>query len=454
VNPVETVARGPAMDPMLLSAITKESLAALIAAEEPEWLSRRRVEAWEFAEATPFPRKDEELWRRTDLSGLSWDRVLARRRAHPALRSASELPDALQVDVGPASERSALLVQLDSNTILREIDETISRSGITVLSLEEAATSAPELLERALGTTVRFHETRFTGLNAALASGGAVIHVPRGVSIPRPIRILVTRQTPDLATFPRVLVALEPGATATVIEEYVSEGEPGTGVNVGVSEITVGEGANLHLATLQRWGPNVTHFGVERVRVEKDGRFHWTFAGLGGKLSKLDMEMHLMGEGSEAKFSGCYFGNESQHFDFHSFQNHAAGHSVSDLLFKGALRGKARMVYQGLIKVHKDAQRSDAYQANRNLILSDNARADSIPSLEIEANDVRCTHGATVGQVDEDQLFYLMARGLSRNEAERLIIQGFFEPVLERIPAESLRALVTQAVERKAAVLA
>jgi Fe-S cluster assembly protein SufD len=185
--------------------------------------------------------------------------------------------------------------------------------------------------------------------------------------------------------------------------------------------------------------------------VGRDARFHWTFAGLGSKLSKVDMEMHLDGEGSEAKFSGCYFGNEAQHFDFHSFQNHRMGHSLSDLLFKGALRGRARMVYQGLIKVHKDAQRSDAYQANRNLILSNKARADSIPSLEIEANDVRCTHGATVGQVDEDQLFYLMARGLPRREAEQLLIRGFFEPVLERIPTESLRALVTEAVERKAA---
>jgi Fe-S cluster assembly protein SufD len=306
-------------------------------------------------------------------------------------------------------------------------------------------------VQRLLGSVVRHDESRFTGLNAALASGGAVIHVPRGVTVPRPIRVVVSRRTPDAATFPHVLVALEPESAATVIEEYVSAGEPGIGVNVGVSEIQVGQAANLHLATLQRWGPNVHHFGTERVRVARDARFHWTFAGLGGKLSKVDMEMHLDGEGSEAKFSGCYFGNESQHFDFHSFQNHRVGHSLSDLLFKGALRGRARTVYQGLIKVHKDAQRSDAYQANRNLILSNKARADSIPSLEIEANDVRCTHGATVGQVDEDQLFYLMARGLARRDAEQLIIRGFFEPVLERIPAESLRALVTEAIERKAA---
>jgi len=219
---------------------------------------------------------------------------------------------------------------------------------------------------------------------------------------------------------------------------------------VPVTEITVGQGADLHLATLYRWASNVLHFGVERARLGRDARFHWALAALGGKLVKSDMELHLEAEGAEGKFSGCYFGNESQHFDFHTFQNHVIGHSTSDLLFKGALRDRARMVYQGLIRVHKNAQRSDAYQANRNLILSDKARADSIPSLEILANDVRCTHGATVGQVDDEQLFYLMARGISRPNAERLIIAGFFEPVLERIPSETLRAVVTEAIDRKA----
>ncbi len=397
-------------------------------------------------------RRLEELWRRTDISGLKWDAIAAISPAPPAIRSLDDLPASLRGEIGPASERSALLIQVDSSIIWSEVDPELAKLGVTVLPLAEAARRVPSLVDRYLGETVRFDESRFTGLNTALLAGGAFVHVPAGVSVPRPIRILISRERPDSATFPHVVVALEKGSSATVIEDYFSPGESGVGVNVGVSEIMVGEDANLHLATLQRWGPTVYHFGVERVRIARDARFHWTFAGLGGKLTKLDMEMHLDGEGSEGKFSGCYFGNETQHFDFHTFQNHIVGHSLSDLLFKGALRGRARTVYQGLIKVHKNAQRSDAYQANRNLILSDKARADSIPSLEIEANDVRCTHGATVGQVDDEQLFYLMARGLNRNEAERLIIAGFFEPVLERIPAESLRALVTEAVERKAAV--
>jgi Fe-S cluster assembly protein SufD len=453
VNPTETMAVEPESRAVRIGALNQEGIAALPQSEgDPEYLSKRRAEAWAFCEKTPFPTRVEELWRRTDISGLKWDSISAGRPKAAPLRSLTDLPAVLGQEIGPASERAALLVQIDSHVVWTEADPELARLGVTVLPIAEAVRKNPALVERYLGRTVRMDENRFTGLNAALLAGGAFVHVPAGVTVPRPIRILVSRQSPDVGTFPHVVVALEKGSVATVIEEYFSPGEPGAGVHVGVSEITVGEEADLHLATLQRWGPTVYHFGVERARIARAGRFHWTFAGLGGKLTKLDMEMHLDGEGSEGKFSGCYFGNETQHFDFHTFQNHVVGHSLSDLLFKGALRGRARTVYQGLIKVHKDAQRSDAYQANRNLILSDKARADSIPSLEIEANDVRCTHGATVGQVDEEQLFYIMARGLSRHDAERLIIAGFFEPVLERIPAESLRALVTEAVERKAAV--
>ena len=441
------------VDSLRLGALNSEAIASRAKqAGDPSFLAARRAAAWAFYETTPFPARTEELWRRTDISSLKWDQILTAREPHPAVASPDRLPAALRAEVGPPEERSALLVQLDQDTILLERDAALARQGVIVMPLTQASREHPALVEKLLGRTVRPDESRFTALAAALLNGGALVYVPEGVTVDRPIQLLFSRETPDLGTFPHVIVALAKGARASVIEEYVSHGEPGVGVNVGATEVTVADEASLHLATFQRWGENVRHFGVARVRVARDARFHWTYTALGGKLTKADLEMHLDGEGSEAKFSGCYFGNGTQHFDFHTFQNHNVGHSVSDLLFKGALRDRARMVYQGLIKVHKDAQRSDAYQANRNLLLSDKARADSIPSLEIEANDVRCTHGATVGQVDEDQLFYLMTRGLPKRDAERMIIHGFFEPVLERIPAESLRATVTAAIEGKAQV--
>jgi Fe-S cluster assembly protein SufD len=420
-------------------------------AEEPEFLARRRTEAWAHWERTRFPARTEELWRRTDITSLKWENLLSGREPHPAVESVNALPAFLREELGPARERGSLLVQLDSNAVVTELDPELRSLGVTVLPLAEAARTQPALVEGLLGSIVRFDESRFTAATAALASGGALVHVPAGVTVPRPVELVFSRQCPDLATFPHVLVALERGSEAVVIEEYLSAGEPGQGANVGTTEVSVGEGARLHLATFLRWGPNVWHFGTERVRVQRDGRFHWTMAALGGKLTKIDLEMHLDGPGSEARFSGCYFGSETQHFDFHTFQNHRAGNSTSDLLFKGALRDRARTVYQGLIKVHKEAQRSDAYQANRNLLLSAKARADSIPSLEIEANEVRCTHGATVSQVEEEQLFYLMARGLTQREAEHMIVLGFFEPVLQRIPLESLRSAVTSVVAHKSA---
>ena len=436
---------------LTLGALNAESVADLAArAEEPAFLADRRARAWAFSAKTSFPSRLEELWRRTDISGLKWDSLLVDREPHPLASSISDLPADIRAEIGPPEERSALVVVLDTGVVFLSRDESLVRAGVTVLPIVQAARERPALVERLVGGTVRFDESRFTGLNAALRSEGVLVHVPAEVALEKPIRVLISRSTPDLAVFPHLVIALERGSRATVIEEYVSYGEPGTAVVVPVTEIMVGEAADLHLATLNRWGSNVHHFGVERARLSRDARFHWTFAALGGKLVKMDMEIHLEGEGAEGKFSGCYFGNESQHFDFHTFQNHAVGHSTSDLLFKGALRDRARMIYQGLIRVHKNAQRSDAYQANRNLILSDKARADSIPSLEIEANDVRCTHGATVGQVDEEQRFYLMARGLSKHDAERLIISGFFEPVLERIPSPTLRALVTETMDRKA----
>ncbi|HLQ66437.1 MAG TPA: Fe-S cluster assembly protein SufD [Candidatus Limnocylindrales bacterium] len=447
----ETVAAPRADLPARLGGVNAEAVADLAAcAGEPAFMAARRSRAWAYCEKTPFPTRLEELWRRTDISGLKWDSLLVERDPHPAARSVAELPAELRSEIGPAEERSALVVVLDTGVVFLERDEALIRAGVTVLPIAKAAREKPALVERILGATVRHDESRFTGLNAALGSDGVLVHVPAEVALEKPIRVLVARSTPDLMLFPHLVVALESGARATVIEEYVSSGEPGTAVVVPVTEITVGERADLHVATLFRWAGNVYHFGVERARIDREGRFHWTLAALGGKLIKADMEMHLEGEGAEGKFSGCYFGNESQHFDFHTFQNHVVGHTTSDLLFKGALRDRARTVYQGLIRVNKNAQGSDAYQANRNLILSDKARADSIPSLEIEANDVRCTHGATVGQVDSEQLFYLMARGMNKHDAERLIISGFFEPVLERIPSPTLRALVTEAMDRKA----
>jgi Fe-S cluster assembly protein SufD len=204
-------------------------------------------------------------------------------------------------------------------------------------------------------------------------------------------------------------------------------------------EILVRPGARLRFVELQSWGKNVWNFTHERARVERDASIDWIFGAVGSRLTKNFSTLDLTGPGAQGRMSGFYFADGSQHLDHDTQQNHLAEHTTSDLLYKGALLGKSRSVWQGMIYVAPGAQKTDGYQANRNLVLSKNARADSIPGLEILADDVRCTHGATVGQLEEEPIFYLMTRGLPRREAERLVVDGFFDPIMQRIPFEGVR---------------
>ena len=211
----------------------------------------------------------------------------------------------------------------------------------------------------------------------------------------------------------------------------------------------VGDDSKLVYGTLQDWGRNVFHYSNQRARVGRNAELQWIQTVLGGRMAKANSYFDMAGPGAQAFVHGFMFGDQRQHFHLHTLQRHLVDHTTSDLLIKGCLKDRARSVYQGLIQVSEGAQRTDAYQANRNLLLSETARADSIPGLEILANDVRCTHGATIGDVDEEQMYYLMARGLPRNEAQRLIVEGFFAPVLDRIPLDSVRDRLRDVIRHK-----
>ena len=220
-------------------------------------------------------------------------------------------------------------------------------------------------------------------------------------------------------------------------------------MHAGIVEIHVGERANLRFVELQSWGEHVWNFSHERVRVEKDGNLDWIFGAIGSRLTKNFSEIELIGQGATGRMSGFYFTNGSQHLDHDTQQNHLATKYDQRPAFKGALRDKSRSVWQGMIYVAPGAQKTDGYQANRNLVLSREARADSIPGLEILADDVRCTHGATVGKIDQDQIFYLRSRGISYSDAERLIVEGFFDPIMQRIPFEGVRSRFQNSIEEK-----
>jgi Fe-S cluster assembly protein SufD len=250
-------------------------------------------------------------------------------------------------------------------------------------------------------------------------------------------------------SFTHTLVVVEAGARVSFVEEFTSADNGDQVMHNGVIELILREGAQLDYVNVQDWGRQAYNFTAERALVGRDATLHWVVGGMGSRLTKSFVDSSLAGPGSTALMSGVFFADGRQHLDYDTQQNHEAPHTTSDLLYKCALKGRARSVWQGMIKVYPGAQRTDGYQANRNLILQKTARADSIPGLEIEADDVRCTHGATVSQLDPEELFYIRSRGLPLYEAQQLVVQGFFAPVIERIPLSSVRQRLTEEIEKK-----
>jgi Fe-S cluster assembly protein SufD len=274
------------------------------------------------------------------------------------------------------------------------------------------------------------------------------VYVPKNVRVDLPLHSIFYN-TLIGASLGHVLVVLERGAEATILQEFLSpEGEDHASY-IGATELLVGPSANLKYVSLQSWGHHTFEFSHQRGRVERDGQLDWVVGTMGSKLTKAFLEIELDGAGSWSRMSGMYFADGTQTLDHDTLQVHHAPHTTSDLLFKGALTQEAYSVWQGMIKVLPHAQKSDGFQANRNLVMRPTARADSVPGLEIEADDVRCTHAATVGKLDEEPVFYLESRGVPRQEAERLIVNGYFWDVLERIPFEDVQRRLLEDVDRK-----
>jgi Fe-S cluster assembly protein SufD len=299
-----------------------------------------------------------------------------------------------------------------------------------------------------LGTLVGSDE-KFAAHNAAEWQHGLLVHVPRGVVLDRPLYVRVTNAVDGGALFWRLLVVAEPESRFSVIEEYASASPELAGYSNAVVELFVEQAAKVEYVSVQNLSRATWHFASHHAWVGRDAELDWVTGGFGSHKGKTRIQNDLDGPGATSRVTGAYFADGAQHLDYDTFQEHIAPNTTSDFAFKGALRDEATAVWRGMIRVEEDAQKTNAYQENRNLLLSPDAHADSIPGLEIMANDVRCTHGATVGQVDREQLFYLMARGLSRAEAERLIVRGFFSDVLDRIELEPVREALGEALEAR-----
>ena len=368
---------------------------------------RRRVAAERSAEL-PLPTIRDEHWRYTNLRGIDFGSFA--QTPSPVVLEAGSLP-----------------------------------AGVLFMDLERAAAEHPELIERHLGAIVGTEE-KFAAENAALWTDGVLVYVPRGVVVDEPLQARFTIGEDGAAQQWRVLVIAEEGSRFTFMEEH-AEGAPGYAN--GVAELHVGPAAHVEYVSFQHRHLDTLHFAYHRAEVARDAELDWVAVALGSKTGKSRMESRLIGPGSRAKLTGAYVLDGTQHIDLDTTQEHDAPHATSDLFFKGVLSQQSRSVWRGVIRVAEGAQKTDAYQENRNLVLSSRAHADSIPGLEIKANDVRCTHGATIGRVDPEELYYLMSRGLDRAAAERLIVEGFFVDAFQRISSAPLRERVQQTLLAK-----
>jgi Fe-S cluster assembly protein SufD len=416
------VADGPAV------AALGPEVAAARAAGSPAWLAARRRIAWDAFEALPMPSsaRDED-WRRTDISGLRLERFVPIDSVDPAL-----IAD-MRRHHDTAAPQAAFAIDAPGIDPIIENADTLLAQGVIVTTLEEAAGRHADLTKRALGA-MTVDESKFIALWNAMWRGGVFVHVPAGVEAQVPVWIAHAAGSADAAVFPSTVIVLEEGASLTVIDDYASPDGSGELLSDTIAVLNIGRDSRLDYVALQRWNSETWHMATHRATLGPNAKLRFFGFTLGAKLQKAYWEALLEGTGAEAEIRGVCLGGEAQHLDHQSLQSHRAPETVSDLLLKVAVRDKARSVYSGLIYVAPEAVHANGYVKNQNLMLSRQAKADSVPRLEIRANDVRCGHGATAGHIDDDERFYLMARGVPPEQADALIVRGFMDDVVGRVP--------------------
>jgi Fe-S cluster assembly protein SufD len=418
-----------------MTSFTKEAVKKLSAAlDEPAWMLELRLQAWELFANSPMPTLQDEAWRRTNLRRLNLEAI------GPSLNG-DGAQDSLPTYLGEQlteDKAGGVIVQVDGVTNLYEISHELTEQGVIFVDMSTAVRQHGDLVRKHFMTeAVKASDGKFAALHGAFWRGGVFLYVPKHVKAAAPLHSALWSAAGK--TFSHTLVIIEEGAEAILIDEYASAHGEAQALHNGVVELLVRDSASLTYAGLQDFGSNMWQLNHECGRVGRDARLDWVTSVMGTRLTKAFQTVELDDRGGWARMSGVFFADGRQHIDLDTQQNHNAADTVSDLLYKGALKDKSRTVWQGMIKALPGSQRIDGYQANRNLMLDKTARADSIPGLEIEADDVRCTHASTIGKLDEEEVFYLMSRGIPRHTAVQMVVQGFFDPVMQRIPFEGVR---------------
>lgn len=413
--------------------------------DEPTWLRDLRFEAWDTYENLPMPRFEEE-WRRTDYSHIQWADASSKVVANGA--TVDSVP---QKNLAPlvGDKQGGLLVFVDGKLVHNEVAEELMQQGIVFKDLRTAVQENEDIVrEHFMTQAVKTTDGKFAALHGALWDHGVLLYVPKNKAVELPMHV-VMYNTKDGGHLAHMLVVVEENAQATLQVDYASADGNTQSAYIGATELIVGDAANLRYVSLQEWNRNTYEFSHQRGVVGRDANLDWVIGNMGTRLTKAFIEVDIVGTRSTARVSGFFFADKNQFFDLDTQQNHNAPLTKSDLLFKGAAKDQARTLWQGMIKSLPKMQKIDGYQVCRNLVLGGDARMDSIPGLEIEADDVMCSHAATFGTLEEELLYYLMSRGIPRAEAQLMVIDGFFDELLQRIPFERVRERLQEEIEAK-----
>ena len=450
-----------AVAPPASTPFTRDLLELMIrGSAAPDWSSDLRREAVARLAALGLPNRRDENWMRTDLrlfkpAGWSFRPAPAAGAALPVgLLTAGSTALAEDFDGIPAeavapAALAGRFAALDGHVVVDELAPELAAQGVVFGSADRLLAERPDAFRPHWFSVIDSGCDWFAAMHAAFHRASAVLYVPPRVRVTTPFHVLSALSDGGLDTG-HVLVVLGEGAEATVLTETAGGGASGNGgLHCGGTEIVVGQSAFLRMVNLQNWNTGVWHFARQKAVVHASGRLQWTLGALGSRLSQVAQDVALVGRNADAQVNGVMFTEGRQQLVYNTLQHHEAPACKSDLLYKGALQDRSRLVWRGMIKVDKAAQKTDGYQRNDNLMLSKESRADSIPGLEIEADDVRCTHGATSGRVDTDQIFYAQARGLTADEAARLVVAGFFQQVFDRITIAPVREALARAIGQR-----
>ncbi len=424
--------------------ITQDAVEAIIAKyQEPAWLAQERRAAMQSYLSTPFPTNRSEEWRYSELKRFALDGL----ELIDGPKS-KEVSKRIKMRIND-SDAEGVIVHKGNRVVYQ--DSKISQAGVIFSDLRTALNEHEDLIKEHLYSAVNATQSKYTALSSALWENGSFLYVPKNVEVDLPLGAFHSADRGGLSA-PRTLIVLAANAKATFIDEYTSEEFGERLFASGGVEIILGDGAKLRYVNLQNWSRTVTQVNKIQARLERNSRLESLTVSLGADAARAEVESVLEGPGSESEMLGLYFADKGQHYNHYSLQHHKSDHAFSDLLFKGALRDGSKAVYSGVIVVDEGAQKTDAYQTNRNFLLDEASEAVSIPQLEIAANDVRCSHGSTVSPVPEDQRFYLMSRGLRPEVAEHVLVTGFLHEVTSRVTLPKVAEYVERVVQAKLAV--